>query len=80
MEPKQAQPLQERVSEIAEESGPWRWSRLRSLGFGVSFWPLEWGLGTYRSDDKWGGMMSVAIGPLELTMHYNDGSAMQARA
>lgn len=61
------------------EPPPWRWKNLRSIGISVGFWPIEWGLGSYRLDDQFGGMISVSIGPFELTINYNDGSALSAK-
>lgn len=54
----------------------WRWSDMRQIGVEVGFWPLDWfRLDTYRSEDRWGGTRSLTIGPIELSLHYNNGGA-----
>ncbi len=59
-----------------EYDNTWRWRYVRSMGFSVGFWPLEWGLSYYCVEDRFGGSREVSFGPFALTLNYNDGSAI----
>lgn len=55
----------------------WNWKSLRSFGVSVGFWPFEWSLSIEQWDDQYGGCVMAALGPIEFTFSYNDGSALR---
>lgn len=56
-----------------EPTARWHWRNCRSLGIGVSLWPLNWALGLRRQDDVYGGSINVALGPLNVELSYSIG-------
>lgn len=76
MEEEFACPQPREVWDDEPEIEPWSWRRLRSIGRGVQFWPVEWGFYVFRHDDTYGGRMGAQIGPLLVSLDYNDGSEM----
>lgn len=69
--------LEEMALEAAERT--WEWRNLRQVGFGVTFWPFQWGLGVNRWSDKFGGTIDLSIGPFDFTFSFNAGASGVAR-
>jgi hypothetical protein len=62
-----------RESPDAEADVRWHWRNCRSVGLGVSVWPLKWGFGLKRADDCYGGSINVELGPLNIEFSYSIG-------
>ena len=58
-----------------EKVALWTWKNCRSIGISVQFWLWPWHIGTYRSDDCYGGEMVLSLGPLCFVLHYSIGNA-----
>lgn len=68
------------LAEIAARAeAVWEWRNLRQVGIGLTLWPFDWRLNATKWDDKFGGSMTVLIGPFDLTISYNCGTAGVAR-
>lgn len=67
------------AAERCEAERTWEWRNLRQVGFGVTFWPFQWGFGVERWSDKFGGTIDLAIGPFDFTFSFNAGVSGIAR-